>query len=396
MLVASLVFSTVLVAIAYSLARRSGKFGGACGTAAAAMFFGLPCTFFPALALCGFLMLGVGLVCRLTGRGPGLFLKGSLAALVGSHLLIGVFSYRDIREHERLRAKYPSESLAERLAYEKRPSAAAQVLPASPVIPPGSSVDRDLHTVEDRVDFELYLKSSARNFNLRLLHQHTVSDFINSPGFGVTRSIRPRTAYIELPEVGAIPFPSPGSNPEQSGSLDETSRPGLASSPGEVPVRVPPGDALRKMHRDGVMDFVNPEGFGYIEDREHVIGFQAHQFRTIPQLPDGEADNRRWRVASVELISILKHSEPVAYRSEHLPRMDELRDAPTRPLNTFEQQALAELRRGQDIEIGTTPDRIRLLGSIRAVKHCLSCHEVERGELLGAFSYTLFRESARP
>ena len=89
-------------------------------------------------------------------------------------------------------------------------------------------------------------------------------------------------------------------------------------------------------------------------------------------------------------------SEPVAYRSEHLPRMDELRDAPTRPLNTFEQQALAELRRGQDIEIGTTPDRIRLLGSIRAVKHCLSCHDVERGELLGAFSYTLFRESAGP
>ncbi len=136
MLVASLVFSSVLVAIAYSLARRSGKFGGACATAAVAMFFGLPCVFFPALALCGFLMLGVGLACRLTGRGPGFFLKGSLAALVGSHLLIGVFSFRDVREYQRLREKYPSESLVKRLAYERRPTPAAQVVPAGPVIPP--------------------------------------------------------------------------------------------------------------------------------------------------------------------------------------------------------------------------------------------------------------------
>src|SRR5579883_1469978 len=84
MLVASLFFSFVLVMAAYFRARSSGKFGGACAISAAGVVFGCPCIFFPALALCGFLMLLVGLVCRFTGRGPGFFLKGSLAALVAS------------------------------------------------------------------------------------------------------------------------------------------------------------------------------------------------------------------------------------------------------------------------------------------------------------------------
>jgi hypothetical protein len=30
-----------------------------------------------------------------------------------------------------------------------------------------------------------------------------------------------------------------------------------------------------------------------------------------------------------------------------------------------------------------------MLGSLRAAKQCLDCHNVQRGELLGAFSYRL-------
>lgn len=33
--------------------------------------------------------------------------------------------------------------------------------------------------------------------------------------------------------------------------------------------------------------------------------------------------------------------------------------------------------------------RRHVLGAIRSGKQCLSCHEGERGELLGAFLYTL-------
>ena len=104
----------------------------------------------------------------------------------------------------------------------------------------------------------------------------------------------------------------------------------------------------------------------------------------------------RWRIQSLELISLLKHAEPVAYVSNHLPRMDELRDAPTRPLRPFEKQALAALYEGEELRTETTTNRISMLGAIRALKACLACHQVERGDLLGAFSYTLLREPTRP
>jgi len=35
------------------------------------------------------------------------------------------------------------------------------------------------------------------------------------------------------------------------------------------------------------------------------------------------------------------------------------------------------------------PNRIRMVGSLRAGKDCMECHSVRRGELLGAFSYEL-------
>ena len=96
------------------------------------------------------------------------------------------------------------------------------------------------------------------------------------------------------------------------------------------------------------------------------------------------------------MVSLLKHDEPVTYVSNHLPRMDELRDAPTRPLSSFETNALACLRKGQDLQVESTADRIQVLGSIRAIRQCLACHEGQRGDLLGAFSYNLIRERNGP
>jgi hypothetical protein len=65
----------------------------------------------------------------------------------------------------------------------------------------------------------------------------------------------------------------------------------------------------------------------YVRDRDHVAGFRPHQFRRLPDAP------KRWQVERLELISLLKHDRPVAYFSNNLPKMDELRDAPTRPLD---------------------------------------------------------------
>jgi hypothetical protein len=92
-----------------------------------------------------------------------------------------------------------------------------------------------------------------------------------------------------------------------------------------------------------------------------------------------------------ERLDVLKHEEPVAYLSKHLPRMDESRDAPTRPLNPFEKSALVKLQKGDDLQTETTTSQIHMLGSIRALNQCVTCHRVHRGDLLGAFSYTLCR-----
>jgi hypothetical protein len=88
-------------------------------------------------------------------------------------------------------------------------------------------------------------------------------------------------------------------------------------------------------------------------------------------------------------VGLLFHNEPVVYVSENLPRMDELRGAPTRPLDGFEATALEKLRSGEDLLVAEAPNGVRMLGAIRSLKQCGTCHGSTRGTLLGAFSYTL-------
>jgi hypothetical protein len=73
----------------------------------------------------------------------------------------------------------------------------------------------------------------------------------------------------------------------------------------------------------------------------------------------------------------------------NFPRMDELSQAATRPLDGFEKEALARLQRGEDLLVQEAPMQMRMLGSLRAARQCLRCHQVQRGELLGAFSYQM-------
>ena len=54
--------------------------------------------------------------------------------------------------------------------------------------------------------------------------------------------------------------------------------------------------------------------------------------------------------------------------------------------------SLKKLVDGQDLETASTPNRIEMLGSLRATKQCTQCHQVPSGTLLGAFSYELRRD----
>ncbi len=98
-----------------------------------------------------------------------------------------------------------------------------------------------------------------------------------------------------------------------------------------------------------------------------------------------------WQTRRMNLVSLLKSPQPAVYESENVPAMQELVNAKTRPLDKFEAGALKRLRDGEELVTASQTNRILMLGSVRATKRCLECHSVQRGELLGAFSYELIR-----
>jgi hypothetical protein len=148
-------------------------------------------------------------------------------------------------------------------------------------------------------------------------------------------------------------------------------------------------ESLLGLHETGLLEgFLERSRMGYVVDRDHVAGFLPHRFIDMPPR-EALKQPLSWRVARLELISLLKHKEVVAYVTEHLPQMDELQQAPTRALTTFERDALTQLRRDEDLVVQTHPQLIRMVGSVRAGNDCVKCHAVKRGELLGAFSYEL-------
>ena len=125
----------------------------------------------------------------------------------------------------------------------------------------------------------------------------------------------------------------------------------VPDQPGKrVPSTWSPGD-LERLSADeqrpltllgsrSVENFAFPRGWGYIKDRQHVAGFLSHRFSGVPEAeyPRGWSTKPgiRWTVRTLDLVGLLLHEQPVVYVSEHLPAMDELSEAPTRPLDKFE------------------------------------------------------------
>jgi hypothetical protein len=239
-----------------------------------------------------------------------------------------------------------------------------------PPEPPTRSADLPEEAEERLAHQEDLLDSRGvtyRRKQLQRVHENHIELFLNRPGFGWER-------MSEIP------------NWSDMQTRDRKDFTGF-ENPAEQE-RVQKSSArktdLFDLHQSGVFEFLNPSGFGYLKDREHVAGFQSHQFRQPPVL-QVVRDN----VQTIDLVSLLIHKEPVAYVSEELPRMDQLRKAPTRPLSEFETSSLAKLRKGEDLIVEPSSSKMRMLGSIRSTKQCLDCHGGQRGELLGAFTYTL-------
>ena len=109
--------------------------------------------------------------------------------------------------------------------------------------------------------------------------------------------------------------------------------------------------------------------------------------RSPTSLPPGT-----WTVWNIDLVGLLKHDHPVVYNSNGLLSMNDLKNVSRRELDRFEVAGLEELRNGEDLYARKQKGQqgmIRMLGAVRAQKHCLACHEAKEGTLLGAFSYKL-------
>jgi len=310
------------------------------------------------------LVIVVGVLRRMPRQGRRLALPLTLGVSVviyGAFVAHAALAYREVSGWL---AQYPLESLEERLP-EPRTGWRS---------PLSRAADKRLSRLEDRV---LETQTSDRPYLRRgalwALHSAWVRRFVNSPGFGVTRMRRLSESDFEHDPArdSAIPQPVPRTEPAES-SAAVTPRPLQLLE-----------EAFEGMHLASVADFANPGGFGAVLDRQHVAGFEPHAFSKLPTA------TAAWQVETIDLIGLLIHEEPVAYVSANLPRMDQLREAATRPLDAFEAAGLKQLQGEEDLVIAEVDSRQRMLGSLRSARQCVQCHGGERGDLLGAFSYTL-------
>lgn len=135
----------------------------------------------------------------------------------------------------------------------------------------------------------------------------------------------------------------------------------------------------------------------------------------MPGYDAGSPFAGRWTIKRLDLIGTMHDASGRAYdikpgdywtmgQSYHPTPVDrtaskeaivETKTPPMRPLDAFENEALAGLRYGGNILVRAEGDRLHVLGAVRAVsKTCMQCHKAETGQLLGAFSYELKRVGA--
>ncbi len=272
---------------------------------------------------------------------------------------------------QQTRSLYPTISIADRLMYEtnvdgvKRPAPILNLLTISKM------------TGWDNAYAKSAPSDSTNDYffqSLEALHSNSVDYFVESPRFGVSRMHGGPRGLPDLKD-GDVP----------TLKLPYSELVGVQNSQ-ELNSRKPIADGVsfHDLHEGSVIDFINPKGWGYFRDLRQVYAFKPHG---MSQFPDTRQPT--WKVHRIELVSLLKGNEPGVYLSEHLPNMSELSDAKTRPLDAFERESLTQLRDGEDLLQQAAGTQMRLFGSIRAGAKCLKCHEVPRGELLGAFSYEL-------
>ncbi len=363
MLVISLIVSATLLFLANLIVRRSRFPGPAIACVSLSFVLGplyLRCLLPPVLIQAPLLVVAA-IIWHASRREPSHFLRLSGRATLLAYTCTTVFVLQADRDVELLRKFYPYQSMAGRVSEPKRGPTRLKLAPAA---------ETRLAAIEARVAEGV---SQSREFKLMILHEYTVRRFVDSPGEGISR-------MLIINDWGLNDGIGRGAIPLQPGTPSK-----VTLSPGDSRPRASGDEApLGRLLESNILEFVHPIGFGYFKDRRHVAGFDPHRFvRPVPSADE------KWEVQRLELVSLLLHEEPAVYVSERLPVMDQRHGTPTRPLDRFERYGLDALGRGEDLFVSEAGDGLRMLGAVRSAKQCLACHGGRRGDLLGAFSYTL-------
>ena len=371
--------------------------------------------------LSGLLAISASFICQKLGVRGSRLAAITFAMIPITFLSLGYLTWSRVQRQMEVQKIYPFESLENRLAYETARITDAegetQLSGGVAVIgAPQQSVNA--YKLVSSMDDRLQYQSISREAMLETLHQSKLDAFARSPGFGPVRGIRtyseerlrtePRPS-ITPPAAPAIPYvPTTGEDAPVAGDLAQVEQVTSGSKPPFSRAK------LDELHLASSIDFVNPNGFGLVRSLQEVAGFEPHAFSKMPELyeqkyqssspcgggdlPETNEPEENWIIVSLQLVSLLKHEKPMVYATKDLPRMDVLtsEDVPIRTLNAFESEALPKVITGKTLIVQETPNRIHMLGAVRAGETCSKCHQVPRLTLLGAFSYELARAQPVP
>lgn len=313
-------------------------------------------------------------VCKWFKWSPGRCALLATAAMFASYGYVGWGAHVRVKE---LQQKYPVVSIEKRLPQASIASASVEL--------PRPALD-NLEQLEKKFDEKgVNYWGRYRDDQLRQIHEDTFAVFAVQPGFGASRMIRFSEYTLRgRNREGDKKTPQPGQPSESawsSGSFAQLVQKSLTA---------PRNQQLAPAHLQGVFDFVDPKSYGYVRDRQNVVGFESHEMKELPSFP-ADLDLR-----SVYLIGLILHEKPVVYVSATLPSMDDLKSTQTVSLDDFEAAGLQRLRAGDDLFSHEEGRVLRAVGALRATKQCVQCHGGKRGDLLGAFSYHVVIKSKKP
>ena len=298
---------------------------------------------------------------RNNSKNPRYFAIASLLAAAAAYIYPTWTYLAREQEYDHLRMQYPIESLDQRLPPRR------ETPKAEPI--PSQTLER-LTQVEELAEV---LSRDRRIYHLRQLHEEKVNRFIESPGFGVGRMVRdppnPTERNLKPREDDEHFVPQPSSPGHPSSLFD-----------GSTPLKLLPAEKqMLEMNSDSVINFAYPQGFGFLAGPRQAAGFRSHRFRELP----------RPAIQRIELIGFAPSRDTGGVHHGESANDGRSRESP--------HAAARHLRNGSPCQTaeGRGRDRRRGGGGIAdgrrdpLAKQCATCHDGNRGELLGAFTYTL-------